>query len=535
MQHPGTLSRRDFGRRCAGFAASLAALPGGRAAPAPQARRYHLSVSPDALRADPDLLATVGKAGVTDVWLAGFLYGHWPYPVDDLAAWGTKAERLGLAAHVVNVPLGHPGDSLGSSAGPIPLTPPRHWRLARRPDGSTFAGTSLHPPATAENAAALRRLAAAGFKTVFLDDDFRLAPAPGQVGGCFCPDHKERFLRHNGYPETRWSELLEAVARRTSLAPVLRRWVDFTCDELTGCFRALQAAAPDTALGVMVMVLGSEKAGIRLADYRQVPFRVGEGHFDDASFSPLKGKTDELFSSLFHRRYAAPERAYSETTAYPANRLSAANMAGKLAVSTLSDVRHTLFMSGLTAFPRGHWATLGPALKRHAAVHARVAGRVPRGPLKHFWGEYARFLGDDNPYSLFLALGLPFEVVDAPARDGFTFLGDADARAAADGLLRSEGTAFVARAAGRGVRGVAEDWPALLALKREIVPRLAGVPYVEGERPAVCAWYPDVGAAVVWNLSEGPATLVLRQGDVRRELSVAGLDVALADDLARGP
>jgi len=112
----------------------------------------------------------------------------------------------------------------------------------------------------------------------------------------------------------------------------------------------------------MVMYLGAEKAGIRLADYRDVPFRVGELMFDDGSFGLVKGKTNELFSSLFHRRFARPELAYSETTAYPANRLSAENMAAKLAVSTLSDVRNTMYMSGLTAFPREHWHTLVPKL-----------------------------------------------------------------------------------------------------------------------------------------------------------------------------
>ena len=191
------------------------------------------------------------------------------------------------------------------------------------------------------------------------------------------------------------------------------------------------------------MYLGAEKAGIRLADYHDVPFRVGELMFDDGSFAPLKGKTNELFSSLFHRRFARPELAYSETTAYPAHRLSAANMAAKLAVSTISDVRNTMYMSGLTAFPREHWQTLGPAMKRHAELHPRIAGHVPHGPLKHFWGEASRCVGDDNPFSLFLALGVPFEVTSQPAADGFTFLSDADALAI--GSLRSPGTVFVAR------------------------------------------------------------------------------------------
>ena len=106
--------------------------------------------------------------------------------------------------------------------------------------------------------------------------------------------------------------------------------------------------------------------------------------FSDDAFSPVKGKTDELFSSLFHRRFVQPELAYSETTAFPDQRLSLRNKVAKLAVSTLSDVRNTMFMCD---FPKEHWPTLAPAMKRHAAIHAKIAGHTPRGPLKHFLGQ----------------------------------------------------------------------------------------------------------------------------------------------------
>ncbi len=436
------MSRRAFLREC-GAVGSGALLASAMAAEVPAAgRKYHLSISPDALQADPDLLDVVQHAGVTDVWLTGFLYGHWHYPLEKTRLWRQRIEKQGMAAHLINVPLGHPGDSLGSMSGDVPLTPPRHWRLGVRPNGSTYAGTSLHRPAMEENCEAMCQIQAAGVKQVFLDDDFRLAQGPGIIGGCFCGEHKDEFLRRTSYAESEWRDLLEAVAHR-QLTPVLRAWVEFTCDQLTTCFRAQQKAAPGVQLGNMVMYLGAEKAGIRLADYRDVPFRVGELMFDDGSFGRVKGKTNELFSSLFHRRFARPELAYSETTAYPANRLSAKNMAAKLAVSTLSDVRNTMYMSGLTAFPREHWHVLGLAMRRHAGLHRRVAGHVARGPLKHFWGEASRYVSDDNPYSLFLALGVPFEVTSELASDGFTFLSDADAGNA--GNLRSPGTVFIAR------------------------------------------------------------------------------------------
>jgi hypothetical protein len=506
---------------------------GGFALPAAR-RTFHLSISTDALDADPELLGIIAAAGVTDVWIAGFLYGHWYYSLEKIRPWRKRIERQGMAAHVINVPLGHPGDSLGSRSGQVPLAPPRHWKLAVLPDGHTYCGTSLHEPATAENCEALRRIQAEGVNRVFLDDDFRLARGPGIIGGCFCPEHKKAFLQRTGYGQSQWGELLAAVGRR-QLTPVLRAWVEFTCDQLTACFRAQQKAAPHVQLGTMVMYYGAEKAGIRLTDYQDVPARVGELMFCDDDFGRLKGKTDELFSVLFHRRFFRPELAYSETTAYPAHRLSARNIAAKLATSTISDVRNTMFMSGLTAFPRDHWQTLGPAMKRQARLHEKLAGHTPRGPLKHFWGQSARYVGDDNAFSLFLALGVPFEVTGTLAADGFTFLSDADAHAVE--RLVPAGTRFVARpqpGLSGSIRQVPESLPELFALKRDLEPQLKRVPYVEGNTPVVCVWYPTARAVLLWNLTEQPQNFTLRYGDTRRPVRVEALDVALLEDVGVG-
>ena len=165
-----------------------------------------------------------------------------------------------MTAHLINVPLGHPGDSLGAKSGNVPLAPPRHWRLGVRPNGSTYAGTSLHRPATEENCAALRQIQATGVKQVFLDDDFRLAQGPGIIGGCFCAEHKREFLRRASYRESQWVDLLDAVAQR-KLTSVLRAWVEFTCDQLTACFHAQQKTAPAIQLGNMVMYLGGRRPG----------------------------------------------------------------------------------------------------------------------------------------------------------------------------------------------------------------------------------------------------------------------------------
>ncbi|MBI5084225.1 MAG: hypothetical protein HZB13_06465 [Acidobacteria bacterium] len=463
-------------------------------------RSFHVCLAPDALEADSGLLALVRDAGVTDVWVAGFFYGHWYYTPDRIARHFRAIKKAGLRPHAVQLPLGHPGDSLGAVAGQPPLIPPPHWSRAVRSDGRSQWGTSLHPPATQENAAALRRMAAIGARDVFLDDDFRLAPGPGAIGGCYCDRHIDEFRRLHGLSASVGDQIHNDVRTR-AFTPLLRQWLDFHCSQLTASFRAMQKASPRLRLGIMVMYLGAEKAGIRLSDYSNVPFRVGELMFRDRDFTPVKGKTDELFSALFHRRFTPPELAYSESTAFPANELSAPNLAAKLAVSTLADVRHTMFMSGLTPFPRAHWEVLKPAIQSHRTRHRKFAGLAPQGPFKHFWGEASRYAGDDKPYSLFLAAGVPFEVCHALPAEGHVFLSDADALT---------GTRSAATLVSRAV--VPETLADLFRLKARFRPSFeaSSVPFVLDEKPAVLAWFPSARAALLWNLSERPESFAIR-------------------------
>ncbi len=494
------------------------------------ARQFHVCLSTEAIQRDPELLPAVRRAGVGAVWLAGFCYGHWPYDIPSLRVARALVERQGMAARVINLPLGHPGDALGASDGQFPLTPPRHWHLGWRADGSRYAGTSLHEPATAENVKAVQGLRRAGFRGIFLDDDFRLARGPGEIGGCFCAEHRSRFLQSHGYGNGQWQALLQQVRQR-EFTPLLRAWVDFTGEELSAAFRAQRQAAGNGNLGIMAMYLGAEKAGIRLEEYADDPFRVGEMMFDDASFGPVKNKMDELFSGLMHRRFCRPELAFSETTAYPADRLSARNLAAKLVFSTIADVRHTMFMSGLTPFPRAHWDTLGPAMRAQAALHRALAGHRLAGPLKHYWGEASRYAGDDQPFSLFLASGIPFEVTDAPARDGWTFLSDADARQVAAGRLESRGARFLCRAGGAPrpdkMRALEESLPAIMAFKAALTPQLKRVPYVAQSDPAVCAWYPGARAVLLWNPKAEKSHFTLRLGKRSLEFPMEALEAKL--------
>lgn len=522
------LSRRQF--LAASAAVGLSGLTiNSRVSAAQGVRRYHCCLSSKVIDANPELLDIVRAAGVTDIWQAAFFYGRWYETPEALKAARTKVEQKGLNWHLINLPLGHPGDSLGDSTGNTPLTPPGRWKMAVKPDGSKYSGTSLHPPATEENVKAVKALAALNPDCIFLDDDFRLAVGPGIIGGCFCDWHKKRFLDLYGYADARWGELLEDVKAR-NLSSILRHWVEFTCDQLTDCFQAMQSAAPQIALGNMVMYLGAEKAGIRLSDYVDAPFRVGELMFNDASFNRLKGKTDELFSALFHRRYAKPDLAYSETTAYPADQLSAENMAAKLAVSTITDVRNTMFMSGMTPIPVTHWDVLSPVMRKQAAFHEELKGHIPRGAFKHYWGEASRYVGDDNPFSLFLASGIPFEVTDVISKRHYTFLSDQDAQYCGAQEIQGASGGLICRPGAnipKGVRPLPETLETLWNLKAELIASGLNMPYVIDEKPVVCAWYPTARKVFLWNLANTKETFQVHHSEKIIPVTLSGLDSAL--------
>ena len=141
------LSRRHFLWACSVADTSILLTSARAQGGSSSVRKYHLSISPDALQADPTLLELAQHAGVTDVWLTGFLYGYWYYPLQKTQSWRERVEKLGMTARLINVPLGHPGDSLGATSGTVPLTPPRHWHLGRRPTAAPMrAPPYTRPP-----------------------------------------------------------------------------------------------------------------------------------------------------------------------------------------------------------------------------------------------------------------------------------------------------------------------------------------------------------------------------------------------------
>ncbi|MBI4518593.1 MAG: hypothetical protein HY699_22570, partial [Deltaproteobacteria bacterium] len=116
---------------------------------------------------------------------------------------------------------------------------------------------------------------------------------------------------------------------------------------------------------------------------------------------------------------------------------------------------------------------------------------------------------------------------------GWTFLSDADARAASAGKLASAGTQFIHRPGVEipGGRAIAETLENLFRLKHELLPQLKNIPYVQEDTPIVCAWYPEARSVLLWDLSGREQAVTVRRGDTSYNVSVAPLDAGLVEGI----
>ena len=503
-----------------------------------KARRFHLSVTANEILYDglqengnpmppnPDAVAMKAskmidlwkEAGVTDIWLNPYSYGLFPEP-ERMDAAVRNVLSAGYRAHFITVPVGHPNAKFAPEI-------EARWKPYEHFSGSTAWGVSVHDECAKDCVKSVRTIADKyGPCDVFLDDDFRFAVQPDNVGGCVCAECKADFMQKSGFSQARWNALIDDL-RAARDSKDARVWLDYFCDRMTKTFRDSQAIAPEVDLGVMVMGMGSEKAGLRLDDYRGALLRVGEWMFTNQQYDSTKNKTIELFSVLFHRRFVSPGRAFSETTII--QDLSAENYVSKLSFSTLADVRNTMFMCPI---PASYWGLIAPRMKSEAERHSRLLGAKPKGPFKHFWGLADRYCQGYNAYSLFLALGVPFEVCDELSEDGWTFLGDYSALEMERGELDSKGTKCVARINSTSDRflQIPETFDELFKFRRTILPtlRATGVPYVEEDSPVVLGWYPDVDSCYLWNIENKEKTVTLRFSSTNVAVHLKALDSAL--------
>ncbi|MBQ1455405.1 MAG: hypothetical protein IIZ25_06125 [Thermoguttaceae bacterium] len=494
-------------------------------------RRFHLCAYYDEIfyaptpgkeldkRVDPDYpieLPVIWKdAGVTDIWFTHYVQGSWFQDWDSFDKMADKVKSMGMTPHVVSVSFGHPS-----------FKGPEGWKPSHYLSGDVLYGASCHAPADTDCVRYHRALVDhCGPCDIFMDDEFRCAQGPANIGGCICPECRDDFLKTTGFPAERWEALLDDL-RASRNIPEVRLWIDYQCDRFSKIFRDTEELSPEADFGLMVMGMGSERAGIRLEDYRNKLLRVGEWMFTDAEYNPTKNKTIELFSSLFHTRFSIPGRLFSETSII--RPLSAENLTSKLSVATLSEVRNTMYFCPI---PAEYWKLLAPRMKKEAFFHERILNQKARGPFKHFWGIDDRYMAGYDAFSLFLALGVPFEVCDTLPDDGWVFLGNASAEALESGGLEPTGAKLLARVASPSGRftEIPESFEDLFALRRTLLDgfREKLVPYVEEETPVVLSEYPGSKTIYIWNIEPKEKTIHVRKGEETVALSLLPLDSAM--------
>ena len=205
---------------------------------------------------------------------------------------------------------------------------------------------------------------------VFFDDDLRMAFGHGRVrwgdtaGGCFCDVCVAEFNRRNATRFTR-ADLREIVMNPGRNPEVLEDWITFNCDKVTDFMKAVNL--PGIQVGIMVMCMGSRNHGIDLAAIQKaVPdclVRVGEGHFNDASFDPPEGKAAEIESIRLHMAQVGDvTRLYSENTVDPWPKLRPENMAKKLLIEVENGLRNIMLMPPPLIDAPEYWEAIAAAL-----------------------------------------------------------------------------------------------------------------------------------------------------------------------------
>lgn len=316
-------------------------------------------------------------AGVGTLWLAGYFHGHMDAPLEDIArARGVLLDN-GFDVQAINVPLGHGGNAMDPNDPTVDLSIGRGWRLTVGPDGKErYNTTCVDGRVIADTLAVVLALRDMGVTRVFYDDDLRLGHWGRELQGCFCSRCLEEFSGLAGREVTR-GEII--TAGDPELA---ERWMDFTCGKLTDFLTGITPGGITS--GVMVMHNGDRRHGIDIARMRKaLPgtlFRVGEGHFGDASYEHPDARQALLASIHTHMARAGGQKyCYSESTIYPMGALTPANWISKMRLEIGAGLRNLFLMGGSAFITEEYWRALAkelPALRALADATPEPEHRV---------------------------------------------------------------------------------------------------------------------------------------------------------------
>lgn len=308
----------------------------------------------------PARLKWMKCAGVENLWLYGYFYGHHESDPELIHRARLRLMEEGFQTGVLSLPVGHPGNSLNPADPTLELAihPSWHYRINRHGQKEYFIAC-IDEAMTAHNLAAAKEYAQMGFTRHFFDDDLRLGNWGTEVQGCFCDKCLDKFRARTGMKVSR-EPLAQAIGHD---AQIRKAWIDYNCDKLTGFMR--ETDLPGMTSGIMVMHNGGRIHGISIPDIKAaVPdcmFRVGELHFDDVSYLAPGGKQSLSVSVKNHLALIGSNPAYSESTVFPAAAMSPENWIDKIRLEISLGLRNIFLMSGTWFFTEPYWNALADA------------------------------------------------------------------------------------------------------------------------------------------------------------------------------
>ncbi len=324
----------------------------------------HYDVSARDVLTHPDFprrLNMIKRAGVQHLWLGGYFYGHHESEPEQLDRARKRILDEGFHTGVISLPVGHPGNSLNPDDPTLDLAIHPEWRYrVGRQGKKEYFCACIDETMTRHNRAAAIEYAQMGFTRHFFDDDLRMGNWGNEVRGCFCDSCIEKFNHRTGMHLSR----LQLSAAIDADPAVREAWIQFSCDKLTSFMR--DTVVPGMQSGIMVMHNGGRNHGISIPDIKMaVPgclFRVGELHFDDASYTAPGGRESLSASVKNHLALIGDNPAFSESTVFPAAALSPENWIDKLRLEITLGLRNIFLMSGTWFFTDPYWLALQRAL-----------------------------------------------------------------------------------------------------------------------------------------------------------------------------
>ncbi len=304
-------------------------------------------------------IALMKAAGVQTVWLTAYAYGNSLASEQEISDAKQLLERHGFCVQALTVPVGHGGAALSGDGGDPGV--PAHWQLRVNHDGQPMPFTSCMrcENMLKESRAVAEQLHGMGFTKLFFDDDLRVGPWGPALQGCCCPACMQAF--YTKYPQYAHLSAAEIFATATEGDALWNAWSDVQCDAV---LEFMQKTVPAGMIpGIMVMHNGDRRHGVDIARIKaafpNVLVRVGEAHFEDASFCRPTAEREIVHSIAAHlQQIGDAENAYSESTVYPENALSPENLVQKLRVEIGAGLRNLFLMSGFFFLEEQYWQAI---------------------------------------------------------------------------------------------------------------------------------------------------------------------------------